>query len=878
MPIWRQFTHGLRRLFGREAADRDAADEVQQYLDEAAADFRSRGLSPDAARRAARLEMGSPLAARERVRSYGWENALGSVLADLRYGARRLRSTPGFTVTAVLTLAIGIGGATAIFSAVNPVLFAPLPYPHPDRVVSIDEVHGNGSRSDGTFAMYREFAERAHAFTSFAVFKPWRPTITGGDRPERLEGQRVTPDYFRVLGVAPIVGRNFQSSDDRPDAPAVVLLSDIVWRRRFNADPAILGREIRLDDTLFTIVGVLPAGLENVTAPDAGVWAPLQYNPAIPENGREWGHHLKTIARLRSNVPVAEATADVMAIGRALIVRVRPQTYDPNTGFAVVPLANELASGVRPALLAILGAVALVLVIACVNVTNLVLARGAQRRGEFAMRTALGAGRVRLVRQMLTESLLLAFVGGAAGVSVAALGAKALVALSPPDLPRAGAIGVDKSVLVFAVAITVAIGLAFGVLPAIQAARNGPHTELQRASLRMAGRRRTPRALVMAEVALALVLLVSSGLLLRSLVRLFAVPLGIESHHLLTMQVQAVGHRYDADGATEKLYERQLDAIRRVPGVAAAGFTSQLPLSGERDQYGVRFRATGSRPDETYGAFRYAVSPGYIEAARIPLIRGRLPDVHDDAAAPHAAVISESLAKARFGPESPLGQDVEIGPGVRFAIVGVVGDVRQVSLAADNPQAVYFNAAQSWFADAPRSFIVRAQGDTARLAPDIEQAIWSVDKDQPITRVATMESLVASSASERRFALMLFETFGLTALVLAAIGIYGVLSGSVSERTREIGVRMALGATRSEIVSLVVRQAMGLTVAGIAIGLLASAFASRALETLLFGVTRRDPVTYAGVVAVLIAASAAAAWLPAWRAARVDPAVTLRAD
>ncbi len=556
-----------------------------------------------------------------------------------------------------------------------------------------------------------------------------------------------------------------------------------------------------------------------------------------------------------------------------------PATYDPTTGFAVVPLRDELASGVKPALLAILGAVGLVLLMACVNVTNLVLARGARRRGEFALRMALGAGRVRLIRQVLTESILLAVAGGAAGVGLASFGVSTLVALSPPDLPRAGAIAVNTPVLIFAALVSVVVGVGCGMFPALQATRRDPHVEIQTASQRTAGgRRRTPRALVVAEVALALVLLVSSGLLFRSLTRLFAVPLGFDPRGVLTLQAQAVGRRYEAGGEVERLYERQLDAVRRVPGVVSAGFSSQLPLSGDRDQYGARFPKNPLLPEDTFGAYRYAVSPGYLESLRIPLIRGRAIDDRDVAAAPRVAVISESLAKARFGDRSPLGQEVRIGPDIAFTIVGVVGDVRQASLASDNPQAVYLHAAQSWFPDRPRAFVVRANGDAPALAPSVRDAIWSVDKDQPISRVAMLPDLIAASASERRFALMLFEVFAMIALVLATVGIYGVLAGSVADRTREIGVRLALGATRGEIVSLVVRQGMTLTGIGLAIGLGGAAVATRALVTLLFGVSRLDPVTYAGVVALLIAASAIACWIPAVRAARVDPAVTLRAE
>ncbi|MEO8451151.1 MAG: ABC transporter permease [Gemmatimonadota bacterium] len=879
MSLWRQVTRGLRVLTKRSVADREVTDEVLHYVEQATAAGIARGLGPDEARRAALLEVGGLTAVRQEVRAYGWENEVGAVLADLRYGARRLRAAPGFTAITVLTLAIGIGGTTAIFSAVNPILFESLPYPHAGRMVSILEMHGNGSRSDGTFALFREFAERSRSFDAIAVFKPWQPTVTGADQPERFEGQRVSAGYFRVLGIVPIMGRDFDPSDDRRNGPNVVILSDALWRRRFAGDHGIVGRQIRLDDNLYTVIGVMPSGFENVLAPGAGVWAPLQYDPSLPPQGREWGHHLRTIGLLRPGTGVAGASGEVNLLGRAVLAAQHPETYDPNTQFGVASLHDELMRGVKPALLAILGAVMLVLVIACVNVTNLLLARGVQRRGEFALRAALGAGRSRLVRQLLTESLLLAAMGGLVGIAVAMLGVRGLVALSPPGLPRVGSIRVDAAVLAFGFGITTLIGLAFGLVPALQAARHDPHHDLQLGSQRTAGgHRRTRNALVVAEVALALMLLVSSGLLLRSMQRLFATPVGFDSSGLLTMQVQIVGHQFDDKAATDLFFDQVAQSVRRVPGIAAAGLTSQLPLSGDRDEYGAAFEAGPTQAAETYGAFRYAVSPGYLETMRVPLRRGRLLDERDDAGAPLVALISESLANSRFHGGDPIGQRLRIGPAGPYTIVGVVGDLRQVSLALSESDAVYTPSTQWPFPPSVLSLVVRARGDAANTASAVRQAIWSVDKDQPIVRVATMDDLLTTSAAERRFALILFEAFALAALVLAAAGIYGVLAGSVAERTREIGVRSALGASRANIRNLVLGQGMTLTLVGAMIGLIGAIAASRAIVTLLFGVTRLDPVTYVGVLAVLLCVSAIACWVPAWRAARVDPVITLRAE
>jgi len=887
MSLWRHLTCGLRVLFNRAAADRDVSDEVRHYFDEATDAWIARGLSPDEARRASRLELGSTMSVSEQVRTYGWENAVGTVLADLRYGARRLRAAPGFTAITVLTLALGVGATTAIFSAVNPILFEALPYPSSGRIAMILEIRSDGLRNAGTFGMYRQLAERNRSFDAIAVFKPWQPTMTGADQPERVDAQRVSASYFHVLGVSPILGHDFQVSDDRLNGPNVVILSDALWRRRFAGDRTIVGRQIMLDDNSYLVVGVMPSSFENVLDPATELWAPLQYGIS---QGRAWGHHLRTVGRLRPGSTVDRATRELNELGRAVLKEQRPESYDPNTQFTVAPLQDELTRGVKPALLAIIGAVILVLVIACVNVTNLLLARGVHRRGEFALRAALGAGQGRLVRQLLTESLLLAGIGGVLGMAVAIIGVRALVALSPPGLPRAAAIGVDSTVFIFGLGITTLIGLIFGVMPALQAARSDPQRNLHLGSPRIGGgHRRSRRALVVTEVALALVLLVGAGLLLRSLQRLFAVEGGFDSSRLLTMQVQTSGHRFDDDRVTYQFFEEVIAAVRQVPGVTAAALTSQLPLSGDLDEYGAHVEATPTEAAATYSVFRYAVSPGYIEAMRIQLRRGRLLDEHDRSGAPSVALISESLARRAFPTASPIGRRLRVGPtdGPPYTIVGVVGDVKQMSLAMSDSDAVYIVASSpvaairtsQWrFADRVMSLVVRARGDVAALAPAIRQAVWSVDKDQPVVRVATMDDLVAASAAERRFALILFEAFALAALVLAAAGIYGVVSGSVAERTREIGVRAALGATRGDILVLITRQGMTLTALGTAIGLLGAIGASQAIVTLLFGVSRLDPVTYIGVIALLLVVSTLACSVPAWRAARVDPVITLRAE
>jgi hypothetical protein len=938
---WRQLRHGLARLLGRTAADREIDEEVRHYLEEAAAAHEARGLSAEEARRAARRELGNPLAVREEVRAYGWENALETLFADLRYAARRLRSEPGFTVVAVLTLALGIGATTAIVSAVRPILFEPLPYPHPGRVATIREVRADGGYNDGTFGMYRELAARSRSFESIAVLRPWQPTLTGADRPERLEGQRVSASWFDVLGVKPPLGRGFRPDEDQRGTDGVVVLSDGLWRRRFGADPAVVGRAVTLDETPYVVVGVMPAGFENVLAPAAELWAPLQYDMTI---GAAWGHHLRTVGRLRPGVEAEGAARELDALGASVLAELHPETYGAEVAFDVVPLRDDVTRGVRPALLAILGAVLLVLAIACGNVINLLLARGVHRRGELALRAALGAPRGRLVRQLLTESLLLAGLGGLVGMVLAVAGVRALVALAPPELPRLGAIGVDGATFGLGLAITTLIGLAFGTVPALRAAGEASHRGqarishepsaatshlpvspvlrsvglldvlsstpaspsrrapwiyrhlrrfatkarekpgLPEASARVAGgHRRLRGALVVAEVALALVVLVSSGLLFRSAGRLLAVAPGFEPASLLTMQVQVSGRRFDDDATMRRFFEQALEAARGVPGVEAAALTSQLPLSGDLDVYGAAFDPSRAEDQaEDPSVLRYAVSPGYFAAMGIPVLRGRALGEPDREGAPRAAVISESVARRRLPGLDPLGRRLYVGPreGEPYTVVGVVGDVRQESLASEEASAVYTTEAQWHFADRAMSLVVRGRGgsDVAALAPAVREAVWSVDADQPVVRVATMEALVAASAAERHFVLILFEAFALAALALAAAGLYGVLSGSVAERTREIGVRAALGASRRDVLALVLRQGAWLTGLGVAVGAAGAVAAGQAIAAMLFGVSPRDPATYVGVVALLAAVAALACVVPAWRAARVDPASTLRTE
>jgi putative ABC transport system permease protein len=893
-------------LVRRKQYDNDLAEEMAFHREQAARDFEQAGLSAADARNAAARQFGNAARLKEQsIETVGfrWETAW----QDLRYALRQLRNNPGFACTAILILGLGIGAATAIFSAVNPILFASLPYPDARNLLSVYESGNDGSPRLINFADYVGLSQRSHSLEMLAALRPWQPTITGGEQPERLEGQRVGAAYFRVLGSAPAVGRDFQSADDVVRGPDVAILSHKLWRRRFGSDREIVGKQIKLDDQSFTVIGVMPEDFENVVAPEAELWAPLQYDTALPPDSKEWGHHLRMLGRLRRGVRIEQATAELDAILRVLGQTYRG--YQESGGvpahFYLLTLQNDIAREVKPALLAVLGAVVVLLVIACVNVTNLLLARGAQRRGEFAMRAALGAAQTRLLRQLITESLVLALLGGAFGLLIARLGTRALILLSPPGLPRLEAMRMDASVFVFALAVTAITGTLVGLLPAWRAARSDPHASLQQISQRTSGGRQwTRRGLVIAEVSLALVLLVSATLLVRSLQRLFSVNAGFDASHVLTMRVQQSGSRYRANEARTAFFRDVLERVRAVPGVQSAGFTSQLPLSGDLDIYGIVFEkdlATTGKPGDDHGFFRYAVTPGYIEAMRIPLVRGRTLQDTDTgdvqrlcvgqqrcSAAPAAVLISQSFARRKFGNDDPIGQRVRLGPAAYWfltygqqtpwaTIVGVVGDVRQASLAGTPADAIYVANSQWFWGDQQMTLVVRADNPVA-LISTLRNAVWSVDKDQPIVHIATMEKMVEASEAQRRFVMIIFEVFALVALILAATGIYGVLAGSVSERTREIGVRAALGATRSNILALVVRQGMTMTAIGLVFGVAGAIWASRALITLLFGISPLDLTTYGAVTAMLLGVSLIACSIPAWRAASVDPAITLRAE
>ena len=807
--------------------------------------------------------------------------------ADLRYACRRLLASPGFALIAIASIGIGVGASTAVFSAVQRILFAALPYPESERVVTLTDRDAEGGRLPLTYGTYREIAERSHSFDRLAVADRWQPALTANGDPERLDGDRVSADYFRVLGVRPTEGRDFDANDDRPGGAQVAIVSARLAQRRFGGAAEILNRLIVLGGVSYTVVGVMPPGFRDALAPSAEVWAPLQYRDRASFQEGEWGHHLRAAGRLAAGVTAQQAAAEIAVIGRAPLADFpRPAWATLANGLLVESPLESLTYGVRPMLLAILGAVVLLLAIACVNVSNLLLARALSRRAEIAVRTALGAGRWRLIRQLVTESLLLALLGGVAGLGVAAAIVRALMAFAPNALPRLDSLGLDISMFATALAISAVVGLAMGLVPALRGVHENVYVAVRSGSRSTDAEHHVlRRGLVVTQVALAFVLLTGAGLLLRSVDRLLATAPGFQASNVVTMQVVATGRRYGSVTAVAHFFEQTLDSVRAVSGVVDAAFTSQLPLSGDNDGYGVMFeseQAAGQGSERS--ALRYVVTPGWFSTMRIPLVEGRLLGADDRAETAPAILINESFAKRRFGAQSPIGQRLRMGPNIGrpdapwATVVGVVGDVKQASLALDPPDAVYVPIGQwPWF-DIVQSLVVRTKGEPTALVPSVERAIWSVDPTPPLVRVTTMSELVERSEAQRRFALVIFAAFGLAAVVLAVVGLYGVVAASVEQRTREIGVRAALGASPARVAALVVRQGMTLAVLGILAGVAGAVVATRGLTSLLFGVTPLDAWTYAGTIALLCAMALLACIVPAARAARVDPAVTLRAE
>ena len=800
-----------------------------------------------------------------------------SFLRDLRYALRTLARNPGFACVSVLALALGIGANTAIFTVVNSVLLQPLHLAKPEQLVVLRERNLKAgfpqfSLSPGNYLGYRD---NNHSFSGITAFSGQGLNMSGGSEPERLRGARVTVDFFDVLGRAPMLGRAFTAQEGQLGSHRVAILSYGLWQRRFGGSRDVLGKVLKLNEEPYTVVGVMPADFALPRRTGADIWTPLAMD--LENWQQRGGHYLQAIGRLKPGATPGAAQADLNTIA----ARAEKENPDSNLGWDVTlrSMQDAVVGNVRPALLTLSGAVGFVLLIACVNMANLLLSRSSARRREIGIRNSLGAGRGRLIRQLLTESVLLSAIGAAIGLGLAWAGTRLLVSLNTSILPRADEIALDPRALAFTAAIAVLTGVLFGLAPALHMAR----TDLT-VSLREAGRgnaigfrrNRLRSVLVTGEVALALVLLSGAGLLIRSFYRLQSKDPGFDSHGVLTFRTNLPSAQYKTDEQQAAFYQRALDRIRALPGVSAAGAAQIFPLSGE--DYILSFEQIGKPPvppgDQPSAAY-YAATPGYLTALRIPIKAGRDFNQHDDAAGTPVALISESMAREFYRNQNPLGQQIRMGNESKPAqIVGVVGDVRDEELESMGRPAVYEPAAQVPFGG--MYFGVCTEGDPAALISGVRAAIRGLDAELPLDAVGTVDALVETSLSQRRFSMLLMAIFAGLALALAMIGIYGVISYAVTQATQEIGIRMALGAGRADVLRIVFGYAGVLMGAGLVLGLGASLTAGRLVESQLYEVKATDGETYAAVALVLLATGLAACTLPALRAMRVDPVVALR--
>ena len=887
MSLFKTISARLHGLLRREAVIGDIDEEMRLHLQMVVEENVERGMAPEEARRAALRSFGNLDKNRERA----WEVRGGGVaeafLQDVRYGARLLARHKGFTAVAALTLALGIGANTAIYSVVDELLLNPLPYPGAERIAMVWEVTPEGGHQNSLSpANFHDWRDQGKAFESIAAFTDRRLNLTGGGEPEEVAVQLATPELFRVLGIKPFLGRALTPADALPDAPGVAVLGHGFWLRRFGGDRGMVGRPIMLNGAPSTVVGVLPPGFQwhirqksNTTRP-AEIWVPL----ALPtEEPYSRGRFLSAVARLKPGVSFEQADAEVKTIA----ARYALDSPRFNKGFSaeVIPLREQFVGNVRPALLVLFGAVGFVLLIACVNVVNLLLSRAAAREREIVLRTALGARRVRVVRQLLTESLLLAALGCALGLLLANWGIRALVAISPGDLVNLQGVGLNFHVLALTVVVSLATGLLFGLAPALEATRLNLGDALKEGSKGAGGQSarssRLRGALVVAEVALALVLLAGAGLMMKSFLRLQGIDPGFKQDKVLTMVMRLPGAKYTEDQQMVAFYRQAGERLRALPGVLDAGMVNYLPLYGGLGaRTGFTVEGRPAPPDgEGPSADVRVTDASYFRTMGIPLLRGRGFTDSEIAEARHVVLISESMARQHFPGEDPIGKRVTVPMSlepVPTEIIGIVGDVRYESLVDEAYPTVYMPIPELTYPF--MTLVFRTAGDPVQIAPAVRKALREIDPDQPVSDVRTMDEVMADTMGRARFNTLLLGLFAGLATLLAAVGIFGVMNYSVTLRTREIGLRMALGAQPRQVLMLILRNGLLLTAAGIGLGLAGALALTRVLSGLLFGVGSTDPETFAAIALLLTLVSLIACYLPARRATRVSPLIALRYD
>jgi predicted permease len=885
--------NSVRSLLGRKREEAALGEELQFHVERQTEQNVAGGMAPEEARYAALRTFGNAAAVREETRESWGLGAFDIWRQDLKYGVRMLAKSGGLTSVAVLTLALGIGANTALFSVVNGVLLNPLPFPQPDRLVMLNESKPNFPTGAIPYLNFVDWQNQNRTFSSMALSRGYAFSFTGAGQAERLEGRWVTASFFGTLGVKPLIGRDFTTSDDQTGAAPTVIISASLWQRKFGADPGVLGRTITLDGKAYSIVGVVPANADLHYLQTCDVFSPIRLwgHPGLQNRQAALGLH--GVGRMKPGVTVEKATADLGRIA-ANLVAAYP---DANRGTTanLIPLKQSIVGDVRPLLLVLMGAVGLVLLIACVNVANLLLARSTSRTREFAVRAALGAGRRRVIRQLLTESVLLAVTGGILGILLAWWGTHAGIAALPTALPRSGAIGLDGRVLIFAVAISLLSGILFGLAPAVKISRAELHDVLKegaRGSSR--AHRRTHGTLVVIETALALVLLAGAGLMLRTLARLWRVDPGFDSSNVLKFGLSFPPSLINASPAAIRGYLRNLDqTIGSTPGVQSVSLSwGAFPMWDEDDgTFWLEGQPKPQSESEMDWALHYIVEPGYLQVMRIPLERGRFFTDQDDERSPYVVVVDNVLASKFFPKQNPVGRRILLNGDPRPAeIIGVVGHVKQWGLDADDQNSLRAQLYESFRQQVDGAIAlvptisagvaVRTAGSPAGMIDPLRHSLHQMNDEQVPYEFQSMNDIISLSLADRRFSMILLGAFAALALVLASVGIYGVTSYLAGQRTQEIGIRVALGAQRRDVLRLVLGGGARMALFGVAAGLVAALALTRFLTkySLLFGVTATDPLTLAAVALLLTLVALAACYIPARRALRVDPVVALRGE
>jgi putative ABC transport system permease protein len=876
----RQIRGWLMRLFGlfnHRRREREFAEELESHLALHTEDNLRAGMSPDEALRVARIKLGGLTLTEELQREQRGLPMLETFWQDLRFGARMLRKQPGFSLIAILALALGIGANTAIFSVVNAVLLRPLPFAEPEQLVwAWGGIRDRGNRSSVAPLDYLDYRAQTTTFAQMAamISVPNAANLTGSGEPERLETRLVTGNFFSTLGAQAMLGRTFQLENEEPGSDRVVVLSHGLWRRRFGASAAIIGQTISLNGDKYEVLGVMPPGFDFPQG--AELWGPMSFASAGMKQRR--ARFLRPVGRLKPGATLAQAQAEMDNIAR----RLEAQYPDTNRNFTLrlVSLREQLVGNIKPTLRLLLAAVGVVLLIACANVANLLLVRATARRKELAARMSLGAPRGRIIRQMLTESFLLSLLGGAGGVLLANWGVRLIVAFSGNNIPATSQPGIDRVALGFTLLVSLLTGVLFGLVPAWQATQFNLNETLKdagRSAGQSAARNRTRSLLVVSEMAIAVVLLIGAGLLLRSFVRLLNVSPGFDAANVLTMRLDLSGEKSRTAETRATFFAQLHERLAALPGVEAVGMITELPLSGQPNDMGFTVEGrSATDPNQRYGADFRRVNEDYLRVMKIPLLRGRGFTAQEARQSGKVILISEALAQAVFPNEDPLGKRLllSFNEPTPFEIIGVVGDIRHRALDIAPIATMYFPTLDT----AWTNLTIRVANDPLQLAAAVRRETQALDREQPVAAVRTMEQVLGESVTASRFRAGLVGLFALGALLLSALGIYGVMSYSVAQRANEIGIRVALGAQTRDVLRLVLAQGLKLTLLGIGIGLAAAFALTRLMANLLFSVKATDPLTFAGVALLLTAVALLASFIPARRATKVDPMIALRAE